>query len=270
MDTSRNSNTSLTRVMGIAFGLGTQASFAVTVWFLFWFLRDGNLQQTPSWLAVDVLLALQFAVVHSILLLPLVRSWISRRLPSPLYGSLFCIATCVGLWLMFYFWRGSTTIVWSATGTLQDCVLGAFYLSWVALFYSLSLSGFGYQTGWTQWLFWLRRKPLPVRDLIDQGIFRWLRHPVYLSFLGLIWFTPHMTADRLLLACAWTVYIFVGSYLKDRRLAYYLGNTYHEYASRVAGYPGIFFGPLAKWPHPNDARAFTTTNDKRIESNRAA
>ena len=55
-----------------------------------------------------------------------------------------------------------------------------------------------------------------------------------------------MTTDRLLLSGIWSIYIFVGSYLKDQRLVYYLGDTYSEYASRVAGYPGIVFGPFGK------------------------
>ena len=58
------------RAAGIAFGLGTQALFAVTVCGLFLFLRDGSSRIAADWLAVDCLLALQFAVVHSLLLLP--------------------------------------------------------------------------------------------------------------------------------------------------------------------------------------------------------
>jgi methanethiol S-methyltransferase len=75
-----------------------------------------------------------------------------------------------------------------------------------------------------------------------------MRHPVYLSFLGLIWFAPTVTLDRALLIAVWTVYIFLGSYLKDRRLQYYLGPTYREYQARVPGYPGMIVGPLARVP----------------------
>jgi hypothetical protein len=73
-----------------------------------------------------------------------------------------------------------------------------------------------------------------------------LRHPVYLSFLGLIWFTPVMTFDHAVLTGIWTVYIFIGSILKDERLRYYLGESYAGYMSQVAGYPGIFIGPLGR------------------------
>ncbi|MCA9028506.1 MAG: hypothetical protein KDA86_25070 [Planctomycetaceae bacterium] len=85
---------------------------------------------------------------------------------------------------------------------------------------------------------------MPPRPFLEHGAYRWFRHPIYLSFLGLIWFTPRMTLDHALLTGWWTVYIFVGSYLKDERLAFYLGESYREYQRRVPGYPGMTFGPL--------------------------
>jgi methanethiol S-methyltransferase len=73
-----------------------------------------------------------------------------------------------------------------------------------------------------------------------------MRHPVYLSFLGLVWLRPTMSLDRAVLLVVWTVYIFVGSVLKDRRMEFYLGDRYREYQARVVGYPGMLFGPLAR------------------------
>ena len=94
----------------------------------------------------------------------------------------------------------------------------------------------------------------PRREFVERGVYRWMRHPVYLSFLGLIWFTPRMTADHAMLTGVWTVYIFVGSCLKDRRMTFYLGDTYREYASRVSGFPGVFFGTLGKWRKSESTR----------------
>jgi methanethiol S-methyltransferase len=116
----------------------------------------------------------------------------------------------------------------------------------VALFYSLSLTGLGWQTGWTPWIHWLRGVAPPKRKFEPCGVYRMLRHPVYLSFLGLIWFTPTMTLDHAVLTAVWTTYIFYGSYLKDERLAFYLGDVYRHYQERVAGYPGVCWGPLGK------------------------
>lgn len=239
------------RAAGVAFGLATQALFIVTVWGLFWYLYGSNIiapRHSSHWLAIDLALALQFAVAHSWLLLPATRARIGKCLPSTLFGSLFCVATCAGLWLIFGFWQSSGRELWELHGAASLAMRVAFFASWGGLFYSLSLSGFGYQTGWTQWQYWLRREKLPRRGLVDRGAYRWLRHPAYLSFLGLVWFTPHMTVDHAVLTGVWTLYIFVGSVLKDRRLAFYLGEEYHDYASRVPGYPGMPFGPLARWP----------------------
>lgn len=270
MDAQRDASRSVGRALGIGFGLATQVVFLATVWQLYWYLHgvdSGNRERATPWFAVDALLALQFAVPHSLLLLPKSRAKLARWLPAGLYGTLFCAATCGGLWLIFLYWRTSEVAVWSLHGPAAAVVRGCFIASWVALFYSLSLSGFGYQTGWTQWRYWLRNRPLPRRGLVDRGAFRWLRHPAYLSFLGLIWFTPRMTLDHALLTAIWTVYIFVGSVLKDRRLEFYLRDEYREYASRVPGYPGMICGPLARWPK---ATATTTPLRTNAATSKAA
>jgi protein-S-isoprenylcysteine O-methyltransferase Ste14 len=125
-------------------------------------------------------------------------------------------------------------------------IQAAFLASWIALIYSLSLTGLGYQTGWTPFVHWVRGRPTPRRDFKPRGAYQFFRHPVYLSFLGLVWFTPRMTLDHAVLTGIWTVYIFVGSYLKDRRLTHYLGDSYRAYQARVPGYPLLTFSPLGK------------------------
>jgi hypothetical protein len=67
----------------------------------------------------------------------------------------------------------------------------------------------------------------------------------------------------------WTAYIFIGSCLKDQRMTFYLGDRYREYASRVPGYPAVFFGPLAKWQRADDAQAVRTAI-AALEQTRAA
>ena len=43
-----------------------------------------------------------------------------------------------------------------------------------------------------------------------------------------------------------TAYVAVGSWLKDRRLLFYLGDVYRSYQARVPGYPLVGFGPLGR------------------------
>lgn len=246
MEVQRRGTWPSQRWLGAGLGAGTQGLFLATVWYLFWFLKEGRPAQANASLAWDACLALQFAVVHSWLLLPGTRKRITRFLAGEFYGSLFCLATCAGLFVMFQGWQGSPIMVWEATGWWRTAIEAAFYGSWVMLFYSLSLTGLGYQTGLTPWWHWLRRQPQPKREFAPRGVYLCMRHPVYLSFMGLIWFTPRMSLDHALLTGIWTAYIFVGSYLKDERLAFYYGDLYRIYQSRVIGYPLIGFGPLGK------------------------
>jgi methanethiol S-methyltransferase len=145
-------------------------------------------------------------------------------------------------------WQPGRGAVWRLQGAARLAVGVAFLASWAALISSLALTGFGYQTGWTPWWAWVRGREQPKRTFEPRGAYRILRHPVYLSFLGLIWLNPEMTSDRLTLALTWTAHIFIGSYLKDHRLSHYVGEAYRSYQTRGPGYPFLPFGPLGERP----------------------
>ena len=140
--------------------------------------------------------------------------------------------------------------------------------SWVGLFYSLSLSGFGYQTGWTQWLYWLAAKtaaaarpgrPRRVSLAAAPGLLELPRSDLVHA--------PHdarpRAADRRLdaatsssAACSRT-----GGW---RSIC---GDEYREYASRVPGYPGdAAFGPLSRWPQA----ARSTPKSQRVAADSTA
>jgi len=237
------------RLLWITAGLGAHLLLAVTVWFLFPFLCDGRgraeASAAPLWGRIDVLLALQFGVGHSLLLLPRVRTLLERWIPRPLYGCLFTALTCVSLLLLILAWRPSGIVIYRLEGWADTVMRGAYCGSWLALLYTLGLTGYGWQTGWTPFWASLRGRQPPPRSFTTPGAYRLLRHPVYLAFLSQVWLTPVMTLDRLLLCGVFTIYILIGSYLKDRRLLFYLGDTYREYQARVPGYP-LAFGPLGR------------------------
>ncbi|TWT89350.1 methyltransferase family protein [Neorhodopirellula pilleata] len=243
------STSTLRRLTGLSFGFGNQILFLVTVWFLFWFLRDGAISRShDDWIARDCGLAIFFAFSHSVMLVPKTRKYLTRWIPQAFYDSTFCVVTCVSLLALFFGWRNSETVLWEASGLTKSLVRICFYGCWVALFYSLALTGLGYQNGWTPFYYWLRNQKPPRREFRPRGAYKLIRHPVYLSFLGLIWFTPTMTLDHAALTAIWTSYIFYGSFLKDRRLEHFIGEPYKAYERSVPGYPFVTVGLLAKKP----------------------
>jgi protein-S-isoprenylcysteine O-methyltransferase Ste14 len=236
------------RLLGLVAGVVTHVLFAVTVWQLFRFLKGSDTAAAAGSLWADALLSVAFGVVHSILLYPTVRETLTRWIEPPFYGLFYCVVTCALLLGMFACWSTSATIFWEFTGLAAGLIQAAWYTSWALLIYGLWLGGFGYQTGGTPWWNWVRGWPQQQRPFNPRGVFRWIRHPAYLGFMGLVWFTPVITADRALLIVSWTVYVLVGSWLKDERLAHYIGEPYRLYQSRVPGYPGMIIGPLGRRP----------------------
>jgi methanethiol S-methyltransferase len=241
----------LKRACCLLIAVAAHLLLCVTVWYLYPFLGGYSVPESsphdPNWWWIDLLLIAQFGVLHSLLLRPAVRNRLENWIPAPVYGCCYTIVTCCSLLLLVLAWRVELIYCLRLEGLANTVVRTAYALSWVALLYSLSLTGYGYQTGWTPFWGWLRQGQPPRRRFEIKGMYHLLRHPVYLSFLGQIWFTPYVTVDRLMLTLLLSVYIFIGSYFKDRRLQYYLGDTYRDYQARVPGYP-FFLGPLGRVP----------------------
>ena len=66
------------------------------------------------------------------------------------------MVTCVTLLLLMETWRPSRGAVWILQEKAGQAVGVGFLLSWVALFYSLALTGLGSRTGLAPW--WARAR----------------------------------------------------------------------------------------------------------------
>lgn len=66
------------------------------------------------------------------------------------------------------------------------------------------------------------------RPFVPQSVYRFLRHPVYLNSLGLVWLVPVVTLDKAVLIAIVTVSTYVCSVRKGRRLLFYVGDEYRK------------------------------------------
>jgi len=70
-------------------------------------------------------------------------------------------------------------------------------------------------------------------ELSINGLYRWVRHPLYTGALLLLWLTPIMTVNILSLIIVLSIYLVVGAILEERRLTHEFGGAYAEYQKRV-------------------------------------
>jgi len=81
--------------------------------------------------------------------------------------------------------------------------------------------------------------PLNIR-----GIYRWVRDPFLLSGLIIMWLTPFMTVNLLVIYLLTTIYLYLGSLHWEKRLVAQFGDEYLKYQKKVhriiphlGGYP---------------------------------
>ena len=78
--------------------------------------------------------------------------------------------------------------------------------------------------------------------LVTNGLYGYVRHPLYSAGLLFIWLTPVMSVNLLILFTSLTVYIVMGAFFEERKLSREFGQEYIDYRSVTPMLiPGLIF-----------------------------
>ena len=78
--------------------------------------------------------------------------------------------------------------------------------------------------------------------LITAGLYRFVRHPLYTFSLLILWLSPNMSPNSLVVYLALTIYVLVGIIFEERKLLREFGQEYAEYRSSTPMLvPGLNF-----------------------------
>jgi len=228
--------------LAYAYGALCHAIFAVAVLAMIvamYFGMSRSLGAVPwPWAAlVNLALLLQFPLAHSFLLSRRGRAWLGWLAPAGegarLGTTTFAIVASVQLILLFGFWTPSGIIWWQADGAAYWVLIAAYTASWLLLIKATWDAGMEVQSGALGWMSLAADRKPRFPPMPQTGLFRLIRHPIYVAFALTIWTVPTWTPDQLAVAIALTSYCLVAPLLKERRLARRHGAGFDAYRART-------------------------------------
>lgn len=237
------------RQIAIVYGLICHILFVVAVGLMaysLWFGLQLSFIHIPQsyGLWCNLILLLQFPLIHSLLLTPVGRKILLRCAPGPysnvLQTTTFAIIASIQLILVFGCWTPSGVVWWSASGLWLWCLASVFAFSWLFLLKAMSDADIRVQSGALGWWSLFRNRSPDFRGFSPRGVFLACRQPIYLAFGMVIWSAPTWTPDHALIALFWTVYLIVAPRLKERRYADRFGQPFKDYQLSV---PYLFPSP---------------------------
>jgi methanethiol S-methyltransferase len=232
------------RVLGLAYGTTSYVIFLGTFLYAIGFVSglfvpktiDSGTAITPlTAIVINLVLLSVFAVQHS----GMARRGFKRVLTglvSPVVErSTYVLCASLALIAVFAFWQPVPGVVWSIGNSAAAAGVAALSaLGWLIVLYSTFLISHFELFGLKQVVLnFLGRALEPIR-FHTPGLYRFVRHPIYLGFIIAFWAAPTMTVGHLLFAFVTTAYIFVGIALEERDLVATFGDEYRRYKERVA------------------------------------
>lgn len=202
----------------------------------------------PMELAFDSMLCMVFFVQHSTMIRKSFKNRLCKIIPAYYHGAVYSITSGTILLILIVLWQDSHHLLFSLTGELRWILRIIFFLS-IGIFVwgCLSLGSFDF-FGIQPILTRIQCTKDPDISLVIRGPYRWVRHPLYMAMLLLIWSCPDISIERLLFNTLWTGWIIVATLLEERDLVNEFGAEYIEYKRKV---PILFpwrLKPLAPSP----------------------
>src|SRR5262249_28708699 len=184
------------------YGVGSYLLFLVTFAYLAGFVGNFIVAKsidTPSpaslveAVAVNLGLILLFGLQHSVMARPAFKRLWTRIIPEPIERSTYVLFSCVVTFLVVWLWQGITGVGGDVQHALgRALVWGLFAAGWLLVpLTSLMIDHFDLFGTRQVWLYLQGRKYVSPAFRVP-GLYKWVRHPLYVGWALAFWATPTM------------------------------------------------------------------------------
>jgi|ERR1700682_3224929 methanethiol S-methyltransferase len=231
------------RITAFLYGMVCYLIFFATFLYAIAFLGDiGSLKSIDSGpqvpvaqaLGINTALLLLFAVQHSVMARPwFKRAW-TRIIPPVVERSTYVLFASLAMALLFWQWQPMGGLVWEVTDTVgRLAIYGIYALGWLLLLAATFLINHFDLFGLRQVYLHLIGREYAGLKFRTPAFYRYVRHPIYFSWLCIFWATPRMTTAHLVFAIATTAYIMMAIPWEERDLVRAYGEAYRLYQEQV-------------------------------------
>ena len=185
-------------------------------------------------LLINVLLLGIFAVQHSLMARPFFKQAWTTIVPKPAERSTYVLFSSLALILMFWQWQPMGGVIWNIQDPVGRGVLfSLFAFGWLLVLASTFLINHFDLFGLRQVTLYLMGKEYTRLPFKTPGLYKFVRHPLYVGWFFAFWATPTMTAAHLVFALATTAYILIAIQWEERDLVDEHGSVYENYRRNV-------------------------------------
>jgi methanethiol S-methyltransferase len=185
-------------------------------------------------LLVNAFLCLLFFAQHSFMVRRRFRVWLTRTVRADFHGALYASASGACLLLLIALWQPVGVPLWIPPTPVRWFAAAVFLAAGaVGWWGSRSLGEFDALGVKPALRAMENGAPAGTVPFTVRGPYRWVRHPLYLVSLVIIWAGPVFTLDRLLHNFLWTLWIVIGATMEERDLLNCFGEAYRSYRKTV-------------------------------------
>lgn len=232
----------MNRLLLVAYGAIAYLCFNVAFVYMIGFLLDlfvpkaiNDGASSPIALAIFINLGLVFlfGFFHSLMARESFKAWWTKLVPADAERSTYVLQSALFLGLAMWQWQAIPQTIWAFEGALAwaaylVCALGvACVLTSTFLIDHFEL--FGLRQVWAA----STRRPMPQPKFVTPFLYRFVRHPMQLGVVMVLFGTPHMTLGHLVFATSMTLYILIGLWFEERALLREFGDAYRAYQRHV-------------------------------------